>query len=423
MNFQSILFTVLLWSFSFRFSSVTYSLIVKSHVRNDTKVSTHYYAIYEKEKNVFEFPDILTLQETLRILDMKTDIPEISAEIIPRRVHVDAILPSIIDSSFHRNALLAFIIQRNSFFQSAKFTLLENVWNPAIARWLNQTVVSWRAKGIVQFAFLKTFSEIDFSPRMNLGGPDAGKYVIPNNGNKQEDPRLLLLSNNKLLVAFTAVTAPNGKKRIPHAFQSFSLGHFDKTSQGIVFEEPYLFDQDFGGWQKNWVPFEYSNEIYFIQRIFPPRIFRVLGKYSNNHTAQYEEISPATVPASLPWKEEFGILRGGTPALLLPGRGLYLMIFHSVYQFRDYYMGAITFCAAPPFAIHSISPVPIVNLQFYHGQKMSRKVPYVVFPTSLILSEDPKEVILTFGHQDKNGYLTLLRLEKLLDSMVEVHKC
>eukprot|EP00599_Poterioochromonas_sp_BG-1_P002917 CAMPEP_0173146500 /NCGR_PEP_ID=MMETSP1105-20130129/8533_1 /TAXON_ID=2985 /ORGANISM="Ochromonas sp., Strain BG-1" /LENGTH=163 /DNA_ID=CAMNT_0014060719 /DNA_START=574 /DNA_END=1066 /DNA_ORIENTATION=- len=144
--------------------------------------------------------------------------------------------------------------------------------------------------------------------------------LIPPDGNRHEDPRLLLLSDNRVLIAFTAVLPPvRGKRRIPHACQGFTFGQYQKNNlndRQLVMERAILFDQDFGGWQKNWVPFEYEQQLYFIHSIYPTRIFRFIDKYPNNQTARYEEIKvDYRGRQRLPWKEEYGLLRGGTPAI------------------------------------------------------------------------------------------------------------
>jgi predicted GH43/DUF377 family glycosyl hydrolase len=377
--------------------------------------------VYE-DGGVHSFPDQATLTSTLKMLSMKElDIPRIPVSVIPGHFKVVGVLPSVIESKHPENALIASIIQRNSFFLNSKFLFLPNVWNPSIIKWSNMTIISWRLKGELKFA---SVNENLFSARVSaediLIGPELDG--IPFDGNKHEDPRLFTLTNGKLLVTFTSVTPPRGKKRIPHAMQSYSLGTYNAPS-GVTFEKALLFDQDFGGWQKNWVPFEYDASLYFIQQIFPPRIFRVIGKFPTNQTVQFQEIPILDPPRSLPWFEEFGVIRGGTPAIYVRSRNLFLMVFHSVYRFRDYYMGAMTLCPRPPFSIHSISPVPIVDLQFYSGPRMSRKVPYVVFPTSLALSEGETDVILAFGHQDKNGVLARFPLSDLLGSLTTVQPC
>lgn len=69
---------------------------------------------------------------------------------------------------------------------------------------------------------------------------------------------------------------------------------------------------------------------------------------------------------------EYGELRGGSNAVLLPRRGEYLALFHtrSPMRHRDrkritYFMGAFTFSAHPPFRLRGISFVPLALDEWY----------------------------------------------------------
>jgi predicted GH43/DUF377 family glycosyl hydrolase len=405
-------------------SDFTESLIVKS--LNTSSNGIAFYRVYYDSSSVFQFPEEYTLSESLKLLRKAVnEIPEVPFSMIPLRFSPQDVLPSLHQASFNFNAILASIIARNEYFLTSKTIYLRDVWNPSVSRWLGKIIISWRNRGVIQFSELSSDFNKVIPSKLFTEGND--RYIIAYNGNKQEDARLFPLSDGTLLVAFTAVTPPLGKKRIPHAFQSYSIGRYHERNNSITFDEPYLFNQDFGGWQKNWIPFEFEKSLYFIQSIFPQRILRVIGKSPTNHTVQYEDVVfPSTARiSSLPWKEEpYGWLRGGSPMIRLTGKNshLFLMMFHSVYSFRDYYMGAMTLCASPPFLIHSMSAFPIVNLEHYRGQRMSRKVPYVVFPTSLLLEGD-NELLLVFGHQDKNGYISRFPLDDLLKSLTLVQDC
>eukprot|EP01040_Poterioochromonas_malhamensis_P011993 gene11993-13091_t len=415
------------------FRGVNSQLIVK------TESPTIFYMIYREDgsTHTYQFPDDMTFKETLRMSNISDSmISTVPSNLVPGIFPSITLLPSVTTSSHNHNAILAFILQRNTFFQEAKLAFIPNHWNPAVILENSNSeessyLIAWRQKGSIEFGRIVNVNGSISSDLFQSMRPLSGSSsLIPPDGNRHEDPRLLLLSDNRVLIAFTAVLPPvRGKRRIPHACQGFTFGQYQKNNlneRQLVMERAILFDQDFGGWQKNWVPFEYEQQLYFIHSISPTRIFRFIEKYPNNQTARYEEIKvDYRGRQRLPWKEEYGLLRGGTPAIRLQGKNshLYLMMFHSVYSFRDYYMGAITFCAKPPFRIHSMSPVPIVNLNFYSGKRMSRKVPYVVFPTSLVLSNEGQEVMLSFGHQDKQGYLAKFSLQSLLNSLVNVESC
>ena len=119
---------------------------------------------------------------------------------------------------------------------------------------------------------------------------------------------------------------------------------------------------------------------------------------------------------------QYGPARGGTPGVLLPGGKHYLMFFHTRTKLPKnwmftYLMGAITFCAKPPFNLHAISHAPIANSSLYSTGWVNRATDYVVFPMGLVIEEDGKSLWLSLGSQDREGILTKIDLHSLLASM------
>jgi predicted GH43/DUF377 family glycosyl hydrolase len=130
----------------------------------------------------------------------------------------------------------------------------------------------------------------------------------------------------------------------------------------------------------------------------------------------------------LPWREEYGNhLRGGTPAILV--RGVLLSFFHTqvnlhvFYSLNTYFMGAITFCPQPPFAISSISAYPILLPNLYEGNWVPKFLNYVVFPSGISLDEDGKHVHVSLGYQDMSAYVMRMELDTLLASLDFVADC
>jgi predicted GH43/DUF377 family glycosyl hydrolase len=293
---------------------------------------------------------------------------------------------------------------------------------------------------------------------------------------EQEDPRLFLLSNGSLVISFTGFF-PNPAKphvRIGKNIQGYILANYHEKESKIVFQEKItIFDYKQGphaNRQKNWIPFEYhpgpsssssdrtaaasSSSLYFIQNIHQMKIFKTIHQLSSlvpaapaspdlsslsapSSTAsndvdywlsEYEEFSSLSSvyhPQSLPWKSKMygNHLRGGTPAIFLPIQNLYLMLFHTSYnqgrKFSEYFMGVVTFCPFPPFSLHSLSSFPILRTKkFYTGDYINSYLHYVVYPSGLILDPmDNTSVIVSFGHQDKHGYLVKMNITSLLSSL------
>jgi len=166
--------------------------------------------------------------------------------------------------------------------------------------------------------------------------------------------------------------------------------------------------------EKNWVPFDYNGTLHLAYSIVPHKILSPLG--SSNC---------ATVSATLPpVKWNWGVLRGGTPALL-DGEE-YLAFFHSVktmatvhsegINMPHYFMGAYTFSAEPPFHITRISQEPIVGRSFYAGPAYKTYRPVrVVFPGGYVADE--KFVWILYGRQDHEIWVVKIDKKALLGSL------
>jgi hypothetical protein len=125
----------------------------------------------------------------------------------------------------------------------------------------------------------------------------------------------------------------------------------------------------------------------------------------------------ASTLGAIDWK--WGILRGGTPAVLDGDH--YLAIFHSYRKMttvqsngrfmRNYFMGAYTFSSEPPFEIRSISPEPIISKNLYSGTS-------IIFPSGLLVNEDFVWVI--YGKRDKEAWVAKIDKKKLLNSLIPV---
>jgi hypothetical protein len=185
--------------------------------------------------------------------------------------------------------------------------------------------------------------------------------------------------------------------------------------------------------QKNWVAIEHNHNQYFISTINPLTLLKFNGTDSGQIGHLYL-VYQAKSEIVLPWTSDYGYdIRGGTPAIPIKD-GLYLAFFHTTvvvvhHGSRSYLMGAITFCGTPPFSIQSMSPHPILLSNFYDGpwvdypHKNRQGIDYIMFPIGISLDDNNSTVLLSFGFDDKHGYITKFDLNQLLASMDVVAVC
>lgn len=171
--------------------------------------------------------------------------------------------------------------------------------------------------------------------------------------------------------------------------------------------------------EKSWVPFVNNNQLLLSYSLIPHTIFKPRLDQSN---------SCETIAKSNFWGTwEYGIPRGGTPALMIDNT--YLAFFHSSKPIESahskgetmwhYFIGAYTFAAKEPFEIKQISSEPIVGQGFYNGIEYR---PYwkpvkVVFPGGYIMDEE--SIWIVYGRDDHEIWIAQLDKENLLASLTE----
>lgn len=198
--------------------------------------------------------------------------------------------------------------------------------------------------------------------------------------------------------------------------------------------------------EKNWTPFDFRSQLYFLVSIWP---FHVVRLNISEHNPQvgtpvlhtFEELDFRTC-FLFPWSErERGlVLRGGTQAVHI-GNHTYLGISHSVTNITDansgalrtYSIGAFTFTAhdhhneesgiKAKFKLTGISRVPIADNSWYRGPWMYNPrqfgfIDYVIFPMSIMIDKD--NVFLVYGKQDSQTWISRLSLRAVLDSLLTV---
>lgn len=167
---------------------------------------------------------------------------------------------------------------------------------------------------------------------------------------------------------------------------------------------PVLLNSNRIGWERNWVPLNYNDHLYFVYSIVPHRILKYKSK---------EEY--LTFP-KIDW--EYGEPRGGTPAIR--SKDHYIAIFHSSKYIENilyYFIGAYIFENIPPFKILGISKTPITHPSFYDGPmyEMIKKNCRVIFPCGLILENG--YFIISYGKADHELYLMRISVDCIYDDI------
>lgn len=386
--------------------------------------------------------------------------------------------------------------------------------NPALMHWqdTNQLLIlagpiigghSHRAFKIFAegFALLNKSDVIDVPNSRKLFGDAFDCLVHPDGSSRDRwrlfiiDARLLPLEHNRVRIFFsnaydisnprmysTTVHFPNDTHATPSNSNHTSL---------LIEKVTSLSHSNSSGKQKNWSPFIYNGRMLLVHSIRPWHILSVEdpeGDFAVHWSLPGELFgrhNTRTVPVqtrhivhdaeealdALGWNDKlFGYPRGGTPAVLLPGDmntggvgPLFMMVFHTRALLKSninysYFMGALTFCAKPPFRIFSISRVPMVTEEWYSGAWAGRALDYVLFPTGLVLERRGRarhnhhhhhnasnggvngvsgvsganttqqthqsyDMVLSVGRQDTYGSIFRVGLKSVLTGMVRVGHC
>lgn len=347
-----------------------------------------------------------------------------------------------------RNILLLFLLQVSLLFSSvdleeqAQSFVLEtrqlhipghpHAFNPSIARWRGGLLMSFREVNPLPLPGLRALSYMansrlgliwldeDFRPLgppqlldLNKNDPDRRVHY------RAEEARLIVVADHLYLVYSDnrELEYRQGAVRVYLSEVSWDGENFSLLSTNCLseFEGNHPERRE-----KNWVPFLYQDKLYLAYSLFPHRIFFPYPETNYCETVAFTQ-------SDIEWN--LGELRGGTPALPLDDK-LNLSFFHSCLDMpslhsRDvpilhYFMGAYTFSREPPFTITSISPEPIIGINFYQG---AQYVPYwkpvcVVFPCGFIFEGD--YIWLSYGRQDHEIWIAKIDRQQLLNSLVSV---
>lgn len=294
----------------------------------------------------------------------------------------------------------------------------EEAFNPSITRWKGSLLLSFRfipnPKDSFTSYFGLVFLDEQFQPigpaqRLEIRDPDSS---VPS---RADDARLFQVGDTLYFIY-----SDNPKPKLSRAGFRVFIAELEHDGEKFFLQnkEPLLVfeGESKNKREKNWVPFNYEDNLLLAYSLNPHVIFYpILGSS--------ECVTIAKTRTKTDW--EFGELRGGTPALKIEDS--YLAFFHSSIEMASsysngkkmlhYFMGAYLFSAAPPFQITHISPVPIIDRRFYTGQMYP---PYwkpicCIFPVGLI--DERPFLWVTYGRQDHEVWVAKIDREKLINSL------
>jgi hypothetical protein len=238
---------------------------------------------------------------------------------------------------------------------------------------------------------------------------------LPLMGN--EDPRLLRVGGD-----ISMMTIFNGAMRIE--VRSLQMNHGDpQLSEPARINHIRNFPGYSKGWEKNWIPFDYDGQLHFVYSVGPThRIVRM-----NNFDEQNADVELiASTQWKCPWPTQWmgHGLRGGGPALRIPGRDSYLAAGHTFVGGTGYFTFFYTFSAKPPFAVESFSPSPVFTPADTTGENKRGAWPdrRCIFINGMELEQTPDgfDVLLTGGDNDAKAVVFGFHLADVLAWLVGV---
>lgn len=290
-----------------------------------------------------------------------------------------------------------------------------DAFNPSIIRWNDRLLMCFRtyhpetrSTNEIAFVYLdKNFETVGVPRFLRFRTKDPSCLF------KRQDPRLVQVNNRLFIVYNNAVQGELRRMLVAELYVKGDCFFADQAECLYYFE-----GESRARSEKNWVPFDYNGDLYLGYSIVPHKILQPIFGMSKCRT----------VASSLPAiKWDWGVLRGGSPALLEGEE--YLAFFHSSKSMATkhssgrniphYFMGAYTFSSKPPFKITRVSPEPIVGKHFYNGPAYKTWKPLrVVFPGGYVADE--KYIWVVYGRQDHEVWVAKLDKKGLLESLVPV---
>lgn len=353
-------------------------------------------------------------------------------------------------------------------------------FNPAICVFQRMLFMSFRgnlwADDRAYFTWLNA-SFMPIHPQTHAFGITGEGTYLDERLRGAEDMRLVPLTDGEMLLSYSQIIGKTGNDyHVKMKVANLRIGPNGKAE----ISPPYFLkiDEQSHRSHKNWTPFLYGSSVYFIVDIHPLKVVSLPQAYSpiinvpiqeestpsgsnetldsnttsggvavdvvaNNETvtaptaavaADIDHSPPAqetilctlvslTTCPNLKW--DFGVIRGGTPAVFIPELGEFISFFHSKHilegsKFATYFIGAFSFSAAAPFTLQRFSEAPIMMDEWYTGEWCNEgKQDYIVFPMGLVLMKEngTTVIMMSMGHNDREGWIVKIRLPDLMQNM------
>jgi predicted GH43/DUF377 family glycosyl hydrolase len=296
-----------------------------------------------------------------------------------------------------------------------------HIFNPSIIKWKDAFLMSFRINNDDTYS-TKKIGLILLDKNFNI---KSKPYILQIRHEKKQC--VFLHKNSRMHEQDTRLITVNNSLYM--VYSHFKIGrmltakvYFDGNNFFLNKPECLLYFDDANKTriEKNWVPFQYNNNLLLAYSISPHKILLPIQGTEACKTYSYS-------PDLIDWA--YGQLRGGTPALFVDGK--YLAFFHSSLdiknanpqgqEIRYYFMGAYMFEPKPPFNITHISARPIIGKDFYGGTQYKTWRPLrCIFPAGFIFDEN--YIWVSYGKQDHECWLVKLDKKKLIKSLKAV-KC
>ncbi len=254
--------------------------------------------------------------------------------------------------------------------------------------------------------------------------PDGPITYVNTGNNHSSDPRLFhydgklfTLSNHLTHVSDTYLCHLDISCLDPKNLETISVTHLQNP------ETPR---------EKNWTPFVYTDkkgnsDLYLIYTFNPMTVARFVRPF----TGKLEPFVSLGPKLPLAWENNWGQVRGGTPALLIDDE--YVAFFHTYFYQQNkywYVFGALTFEKEPPFRIKKISPYPIL----FHSMFKANTYPgwwferggygkNVEYPSGFVEGEENGREVFYVVCGENDRAITLLTIDKmkLLSQLIPVN--
>ena len=325
---------------------------------------------------------------------------------------------------------------RSKIFNGDVITKIETIgpyMNPSIGKFRNrlfmvaprQTTVSGALRkqpdGTIEFRWVNHSNFPFYTETKYLGV--ANEIEPLNEIVRGEDPRMVIRNDSCIQIFYTSLAFGLNRKRVGVTQLNYVQANdtievvYHKVPVGLHTRDIPLVNPT--ATQKNWSPFLYKDDVYFVQTISPMIVVRMQGYGTDSivaHAVSQEKKADEIVNCV---KGEF---RGGTNAIRL--NNSYLAFYHTKtnlpWDFMPSYLfGAYTFSLEPPFRLLSLSPTPIMPAELYTGPWQGRFIDYIAYPMHLFL-EGEDTLYMSMGRQDRTGMLVQMSLKTLLATLVDV---